>query len=86
MWIKLVIVILLLAVLISLGVGLYQLLTESKSLPSEPNKTSKFTKSLYIRVGFGLLLIAFIVYAILSGQLRPQAPWDSQLQHSNSAP
>ncbi|WP_257266074.1 DUF2909 family protein [Endozoicomonas sp. ONNA2] len=68
MWIKLVVVVLFIAVVISLGTGFYFLLTEKKSSP-------KLLNSLKIRIGLTVLIMMIIVAAWLHGDIQSQAPW-----------
>ncbi|USE36648.1 DUF2909 domain-containing protein [Endozoicomonas sp. SCSIO W0465] len=68
MWIKLVVIILFFAVVISLGTGFYFLLTEKKSSP-------KLLNSLKVRIGLTVLIMVIIVAAWLHGDIHSQAPW-----------
>lgn len=68
MWIKLVIIVLFVAVVISLGTGFYFLLTEKKNSP-------KLLNSLKVRIGLTVLIMVIIVAAWLHGDIHSQAPW-----------
>ncbi|MFK0571319.1 DUF2909 domain-containing protein [Endozoicomonas sp.] len=68
MWIKLVIILLFVAVVISLGTGFYFLLTEKKG-------SAKLLNSLKVRIGLTVLIMVIIVVAWLHGDIHSQAPW-----------
>ena len=66
MWVKAVVLILLVAVLMSLGVGFYSLLT---------GRSANLLKSLKVRIGLTVLIMAIITIAWLLGDVHSQAPW-----------
>ncbi len=68
MWYTVIIVILFLAILISLGSGLYFLLIDRES-------STRLVTSLTVRISLTLLLMAVIVTAWLTGHLNSSAPW-----------
>ena len=74
MWIKLIIIILLVAVLISLGSGFYFLLTDKKGSP-------RLLNSLKVRISLTVLIMLAIIVAWLHGDIHSQAPWLQQLAH-----
>lgn len=69
MWLKIVIIVLFVALLISLGSGLVFLLKDQ----GEGKRTMH---SLGVRVGLAVALLVLISYGVATGQLRSQAPWD----------
>jgi len=62
-----VIVVLLLAMLVSLGVGLFHLLKS----PDEQDKGDKVVKALTWRIGIWVVLFTFIVVAMKLGWIKP---------------
>lgn len=70
MWIKVVIVVLFIALLISLGSG-YLFLMKDKGT------TRRTWNSLSVRLVLAALLMGFLVYGVLSGKLGSKAPWDA---------
>ena len=68
MWLKALILILFFAVLISLGVGFYYLLTDTSG-------SSKLLRSLKVRISLTVLIMLIIVIAWLHGDISSQAPW-----------
>lgn len=71
MWLKVLIVILFIAVLISLSSGLVFLL---KDMGSQSKRT---LYALGIRVSLAALLLACVFYGLATGQLGSSAPWDN---------
>ncbi|MEH6569960.1 MAG: DUF2909 domain-containing protein [Halioglobus sp.] len=70
--IKIAIMVLVLALLVSLGSGFYFLMTD------QGNKTKRRTfHSLGVRLGIAIALAAVIVYSVASGQLGNRNPWDA---------
>lgn len=68
---KIVILVLLMALLVSLGSGFYYLMKD------QGDKTRRGTlHSLGIRLGIGLALAAVIVYGVATEQLGNRTPWD----------
>jgi uncharacterized membrane protein len=69
---KIAIVVLVLALLVSLGSGFYYLMTD------QGDKTKRRTfNSLGVRLGIAIALAAVIVYSVASGQLGNRNPWDA---------
>ena len=75
MFIKVLIVILLLALLASLGSGFYFLMIDQ----GDKNKRRTF-HSLGVRVSLASTLMLVIIYGMSSGKLKSQAPWDQPRQ------
>ena len=65
--IKVVIIFMLLAMVVSLGVGLYHLL----KTPNERDKGDKVVKALTWRIGISAALFGFIILAIEMGWIKP---------------
>ncbi len=74
MWLKIIIVILFIAVLLSLSSALMFLL---KDMGSSSKRT---LYSLGIRISLAGLLIACVFYGLATGQLGSSAPWDQGTQ------
>ena len=64
---KVVIIVLLLAMVASLGAGLYYLLRT----PSEGDTGEQLYKSLRLRIGIWVVLLGFIVLSIQMGWIKP---------------
>jgi ABC-type dipeptide/oligopeptide/nickel transport system permease component len=64
---KIVILLLLLAMIVSLGVGLYHLI----KTPDENDKGGKVVKSLTWRIGIWVVLFGFIVLSMSMGWIKP---------------
>jgi hypothetical protein len=71
MFLKFLIVILLLALLASLGAGFYFLMIDQ----GNPAKR-RLVNSLGVRVTLAVTLMVVIVYGVSTGKLRSQAPWE----------
>lgn len=71
MWLKIIIVILFIAVLVSLSSALMFLLKDMRE-----TKSKRTLYALGIRVTLAALLIGCIFYGFYSGILRSRAPWD----------
>ena len=69
---KFFIVVLLLALLVSLGSGFYFLMTDQ----GDKEKRRTF-HSLGVRITLAASLMLLIVYGVASGQLKSQAPWET---------
>lgn len=65
--IKVIIIFMLLAMVVSLGVGLYHLL----KTPNERDKGDKVVKALTWRIGISAALFGFIILAIEMGWIKP---------------
>ena len=72
MWIKVVIVLLFIALVVSLFSG-YMFLLKDKG------GTRRTWNSLSVRLILAALLMGFLVYGVYTGQLGSRAPWDAQL-------
>jgi hypothetical protein len=68
MWLKVAIVVVFLALLVSLASGLVFLLKDQGS-------TKRTLYSLGTRVTLAIVLLGLISYGVLTGKLRSQAPW-----------
>jgi hypothetical protein len=79
MWIKVVIVVLFIALLISLGSGYIFLMKDQ-------GRTRRTWNSLSVRLILAALLIGFLVYGVLSGRLGSKAPWDAYKTDAYKAP
>jgi uncharacterized membrane protein len=77
MLLKVLIVILLLALLASLGTGFYFLMVDQ----GDVHKRRLFN-SLGMRLTLAVMLIAVLIYGVSTGKLRSQAPWE---QHGTPA-
>ena len=73
MWIKVALIILFLALLASLGSGLFFLMKDQGT-------TRRTLNSLGVRITIAAALMVLLAYGIYTGKLRSQAPWDAQLQ------
>ena len=71
MLLKFAIVLLLLALIASLGSGFYFLMTDQ----GDKQKRRTF-HSLGVRVSLAVTLMGLVVYGLSSGQLQSRAPWD----------
>ena len=69
---KILIVIFMLALLASLGSGLFYLMTDQ----GDASKRRTF-HSLGVRLSIGVCLAAVIVYGVATGQLGNRTPWDA---------
>ena len=67
------IVLLMIALLITLGAGLYFLMIDQGDV-----KKTRLVNSLRVRVGIAGTLMALIVYGVATGQLGPPSPWDAR--------
>jgi uncharacterized membrane protein len=69
---KIAILVLMVALLVSLGSGFYFLMTD------QGDKTKRQTfHSLGVRLGIGIALAAVVIYSIATGQLGNRNPWDT---------
>ena len=69
MWLKAAIIVLLIALLISLGSGLVFLLKDM-------GHTRRTVNSLGVRLALAVMLMILLAYGIYSGQLGSGAPWE----------
>ena len=74
MWLKVVIVVLFIALVISLFTGFAFLIKDQGS-------GMRMWKSLSVRVTLVVLLMGFVFYGIFTGKLGSNAPWDARLEH-----
>lgn len=72
MWIKVVIVLLFIALVVSLFSGYVFLLKDKGS-------TFRTWNSLSVRLVLAALLMGFLIYGVYTGQLGSNAPWDAAL-------
>ena len=77
MWIKPVILILLVALLISLGSSFVFLMRDQ-------GRTKRTLHSLGVRVSLAAALVGVIAWGFYTGQLRSKAPWDAALEARQS--
>jgi hypothetical protein len=66
------IVLLMLALLVTLGAGMYFLMMDCGDV-----KTMRLVNSLRVRVGIAGTLMALITYGVATGQLGHTSPWDA---------
>lgn len=78
MWLKIVIMILFVALVISLFSGLFFLLKDQ-------GKTMRTWNSLGVRLILATLLMGFLFYGVYTGQLGSNAPWDQRYLDSGEA-
>ena len=71
MWLKVVIVILFIALVVSLFSGLVFLVQDQ-------GKTMRTWRSLSVRLAIAALLMGFLIYGLYTGQLGSNAPWDQR--------
>ena len=76
MWIKVVIVLLFIALLVSLFSGYVFLMKDQGT-------TRRTWNSMTVRLILAVLLVGVLVYGIYTGRLTSQAPWDA---HTSRAP
>ena len=67
------IVLLMIALLITLGAGLYFLMMDQGDV-----KKTRLVNSLRVRVGIAGTLMTLIVYGVATGQLGHPSPWDAR--------
>lgn len=67
------IVLLMIALVVTLGFGLYFLMIDRGDV-----KKTRLVNSLRVRVGIAGTLMAVIVYGVATGQLGHQSPWDAR--------
>jgi len=71
MWLKIIIVVLFVGLLISLGSGFFFLINDQ-------GKTRRTWNSLSVRLVLAVLLMGFLIYGVVTGQLGSKAPWDAR--------
>ncbi len=71
MFLKFLIVVLLLALIASLGAGFYFLMVDQGNI-----KKRRLFNSLGVRLSLAVALMVVLVYGVSSGKLRSQAPWE----------
>jgi hypothetical protein len=79
MWIKVVIVLLFIALVVSLFSG-YMFLMKDKG------STYRTWNSLTVRLILAALLMGFLIYGVYTGQLGSKAPWDAELGAPTAPP
>jgi len=79
MWIKVVIVLLFIALVVSLFSGYVFLLKDRGS-------SYRTWNSLSVRLILAALLMGFLIYGVYTGQLGSKAPWDAQLANPTAEP
>ena len=82
MWLKVVIVILFVALVISLFTGLSFLIKDRTA----ERRSSRTWYALSVRLILASLLMGFIVYGVYTGQLGSNAPWDARYADKLSPP
>ena len=76
---KIAIVLLLLALIASLGSGFYYLMVDQGD-----NTKRRLLHSLGVRLGITITLIAVVIYGVATGQLGHRNPWDGGPQPAGS--
>lgn len=66
------IVVLMIALVVTLGAGLYFLMMDQGDV-----KKTRLVNSLRVRVGIAGTLMVLIAYGVATGQLGHRSPWDS---------
>jgi hypothetical protein len=79
MWIKVVIVLLFIALVVSLFSGYMFLLKDKGS-------SYRTWSSLSVRLILAALLMGFLIYGVYTGQLGSKAPWDAELGAPTAPP
>lgn len=77
MWLKVVIVILFIALVISLFTSLSFLLKDRAAGNQDSHRT---WNALTVRLVLAALLIVFLFYGVFTGQLGSNAPWDARYE------
>ena len=78
MWLKIVIVVLFIALVISLFSGLFFLMQDRGT-------TMRTWQSLKVRLIIATLLMGFLFYGVFTGKLSSKAPWDQRYLDSGKA-
>jgi hypothetical protein len=79
MWIKVIIVLLFIALVVSLFSGYVFLLKDKGS-------SYRTWNSLSVRLILAALLMGFLIYGVYTGQLGSKAPWDARLVNPTAEP
>jgi DUF2909 family protein len=79
MWIKVIIVLLFIALVVSLFSGYVFLLKDKGS-------SYRTWNSLSVRLILAALLMGFLIYGVYTGQLGSKAPWDARLANPTAEP
>ncbi|HSB96175.1 MAG TPA: DUF2909 domain-containing protein [Spongiibacteraceae bacterium] len=79
MWIKVIIVLLFIALVVSLFSGYVFLLKDRGS-------SYRTWNSLSVRLILAALLMGFLIYGVYTGQLGSNAPWDARLATPTAEP
>jgi hypothetical protein len=79
MWIKVIIVLLFVALVVSLFSGYVFLLKDKGS-------SNRTWSSLSVRLVLAALLMGFLIYGVYTGQLGSNAPWDARLAKPTAEP
>jgi len=82
MWLKIVIVLLFVALVISLFTGLAFLFQDRE----KDGKSRRLWNALTVRLVLAALLIGFLIYGVFTGQLGSNAPWDARYQSEITKP
>jgi hypothetical protein len=79
MWLKIAIVTVFIALLISLGSAFFFLVQDQ-------GKGKRTLHSLGVRIALAVVLMGLIAYGMLTGQLQSQAPWSAARLHDRHIP
>jgi hypothetical protein len=80
MFLKFLIVVLLFALIASLGAGFYYLMVDQGSI-----RKRRLFNSLGLRLSIAVTLMALILYGVASGRLSSNAPWEKHSYAEKSA-
>ncbi|MEE4658984.1 MAG: DUF2909 domain-containing protein [Halieaceae bacterium] len=80
MFLKVLIVVLLIALLGSLGAGFFFLMIDQGDV-----RKRRLVNSLGLRLTLAVALMAVLVYGVSSGKLRSQAPWEQHAPVASEA-
>ncbi|ARN74065.1 DUF2909 domain-containing protein [Oceanicoccus sagamiensis] len=84
MWLKVVIVFLFIALVISLFTSLGFLIKDQSA--GNNDNSRKTWNALTVRIVLAALLMSFLFYGIFTGQLGSNAPWDARYSDKISTP
>ncbi|MEH6557683.1 MAG: DUF2909 domain-containing protein [Oceanicoccus sp.] len=82
MWLKVIIVVLFVALVVSLFTGLAFLFQDRE----QEGKSRRLWNSLTVRLALTALLVGFLIYGVFTGQLGSNAPWDARHQTEATNP